>query len=60
MQGALSLIKPGGDHAPIGDAPGVYSAPEVKGVYWPQVGLTLLLGTISLLLGFAVFAAFLR
>jgi hypothetical protein len=51
MKAALDLIKPGAKGAPIGDAPGVYEAPEVRGVYWPQVGLTLLAGSVAVALG---------
>jgi len=43
---------------PPDDAPGVYTAPEVKGIYWPQVGITLLLGSAAVALGFAIFEIF--
>jgi hypothetical protein len=52
---AINLLKPGSDSAPIGDAPGVYAAPEVKGIYWPQVALTLLLGSAAVAIGFGIF-----
>lgn len=60
MKSALGLLKPGGDHTPIGDAPGVYTAPEVEGIYWPQVGITLLLGSAAVAIGFVIFEIFAR
>ncbi len=42
---------------PIGDEPGVYEAPEVRGVYWPQVALTLVAGSVAVALGLAIYAA---
>ena len=51
---ALGFIKPGAATEPIGDAPGVYDAPEVKGIYWPQVLLTLALGTTALAIGYVI------
>jgi hypothetical protein len=53
---ALALLKPGPRGAPIGDAPGVYEAPEVRGTYWPQLALTLLAGSVAVLLGFVLYA----
>jgi hypothetical protein len=58
VKAAIDLLKPGADTAPIGDAPGVYAAPEVKGIYWPQVGLTLLLGSAAVAIGFGIFELF--
>jgi hypothetical protein len=55
---AINLIKPGGAKTPIGEAPGVYVAPEVSGIYWPQVGITLVLGSAALAVGLALYAAF--
>jgi hypothetical protein len=57
VKAAINLLKPGGDSAPVGDAPGVYSAPEVRGIYWPQVGLTVLLGSVAVAIGFGIFEA---
>jgi hypothetical protein len=54
---ALEMLKPGARGAPVGDAPGVYEAPEVRSVYWPQVALTLVAGSVAVLLGFALYAA---
>jgi len=48
---ALKLIKFGHDDTPIGDAPGVYDAPEVPGIYWPQVAVTGALGTAAVTIG---------
>jgi hypothetical protein len=58
VQAAINMFKPRGDAAPIGDAPGVYDAPEVTGIYWPQVGLTLLLGSVAVAIGFGIFELF--
>ncbi|APR81719.1 Hypothetical protein A7982_07068 [Minicystis rosea] len=46
--------------APIGDAPGVYDAPEVPGIYWPQVALTALVGTVAAGLGVLIYELALR
>jgi len=54
---ALQLIKPAASTAPIGDAPGVYEAPEAVGVNWPQVALTLLLGSVAVAVGFGLYEA---
>jgi hypothetical protein len=55
---AMDFIKPGGAKTtPIGEGPGVYPAPEVSGIYWPQVGVTLALGSAAVALGFAIYAA---
>ena len=57
LQTAVGLMLPGrGDTAPIGDAPGVYAAPRAKGIYWPQVALTLIMGSVGVALGFVVYA----
>jgi hypothetical protein len=55
---ALNILKPGAQTEPIGDAPGVYDAPEVGGIYWPQVGLTVLLGSAAVAVGFVIYEAF--
>jgi hypothetical protein len=47
----LNLFKPGAAGAPIGTAPGVYDAPEIPGIYWPQVALTAALGTAAVVIG---------
>lgn len=52
---ALRLIKLGGDQTPIGDAPGVYDAPEVPGIYWPQVAVTAVTGTAAAVLGLLIY-----
>lgn len=51
----IDLLKPGAKTTPIGDAPGVYEAPEVPGIYWPQVGLTVAVGSLAVVLGMIVF-----
>lgn len=38
----------------IADKPGVYEAPEKGGTDWLQVGLTLVLGTIALVIGYLI------
>jgi hypothetical protein len=53
---AVRLFKPGAKGQPIDDAPGVYEAPEVEGTHWPQVGLTLLMETVAVGLGFGICA----
>jgi hypothetical protein len=57
---ALARLKPGPQSAPVGEAPGVYEAPEIRGVYWPQVGLTLLAGGVAVAVGFALYEALWR
>jgi transcription elongation factor Elf1 len=54
------MIKFGGDQTPIGDAPAVYDAPEVPGVYWPQVAVTAVVGTVAAALGMVIYEALLR
>jgi hypothetical protein len=48
---AMNLFKPGRATDPIGEAPGVYDAPEVPGIYWPQVALTAALGSAAVVVG---------
>ncbi len=52
---AITLFKPGANKTPIGDAPGVYDAPEVPGIYWPQVGLTVALGSVAVAIGMVIY-----
>lgn len=52
---ALNFFKPGAKKVPIGDAPGVYDAPEVGGIYWPQVGLTVALGSVAVIVGMVLY-----
>jgi hypothetical protein len=53
--GAATLLKPWAAVTDtIGDAPGVYEAPELPGIHWPQVLLTLALGAAALLIGWLV------
>lgn len=52
---AINFLKPGASTTPIGDAPGVYDAPEVPGIYWPQVGLTLAIGSVAVALGMVIY-----
>jgi hypothetical protein len=60
VKAGLKLIKLGHDDTPIGDAPGVYDAPEVPGIYWPQVALTAALGTAAAALGMVIYEVLLR
>jgi hypothetical protein len=46
-----NLLLPRAMVDPIGAEPGVYDAPEVPGIHWPQVGLTVLLGSVAVLIG---------
>jgi len=48
---AINFFKPGVADTPIGAEPGVYDAPEVRGIYWPQVALTAALGTAAVVIG---------
>ena len=50
------LLPARGDAAPIGEAPGVYVAPSVTGIDWPQVALTVVMGSAGVALGFVVYA----
>jgi hypothetical protein len=50
----IAILKPGAKTDTIGDKPGVYEAPEKPGTHWPQVFLTLGLGTLALLVGYLV------
>jgi len=60
IKAAVSFLKPGAMVDPIGEEPGVYDAPEVPGVHWPQVGLTVLLGSAAVLIGVVLFEALSR
>jgi len=52
---AMSLLKPQAAATDtIGNTPGVYEAPERPGIHWPQVLLTLALGTVALIVGWLV------
>jgi hypothetical protein len=57
---SLNMFKPGAAGAPIGTAPGVYEAPEVSGIYWPQVALTVALGTAAVIVGMVISEVLLR
>ena len=46
--------------APIGDAPGVYAAPEIGGLYLPQLALTAAVGTGAALVGLAIYEFLIR
>ncbi|MBK8251301.1 MAG: hypothetical protein IPK82_01365 [Polyangiaceae bacterium] len=50
----LAALKPGAKTDTIGGKPGVYEAPEEPGIHWPQVLLTLLLGSIALAIGYLI------
>jgi hypothetical protein len=52
-QTALKLLKLGRPKG-IGDAPGVYEAPEVAGWNLPQLAFTVLLGLLALLVAFVI------
>ena len=52
-QTALKLLKLGHPKS-IGDAPGVYEAPEVPGWNLPQLAFTVLLGLLALLVAFVI------
>jgi hypothetical protein len=55
---AKNLLVPRRAAEPIGDAPGVYDAPEVPGIYWPQVALTAALGTAAVVIGMILYEVF--
>ena len=57
VKAAINMLKPGANVAPIGVEPGVYDAPEVPGIHWPQVGLTVLLGSAAVAIGVALYEA---
>ncbi|MFT3775709.1 MAG: hypothetical protein QM820_60960 [Minicystis sp.] len=57
---AIKKLIAGRAYTPIGDAPGVYDAPEVPGIYWPQVGVTALVGTVAAALGIAIYEVLIR
>lgn len=50
----IAILKPGAKTDTIGDKPGVYEAPEKPGTDWPQVALTLVLGTLALVMGYLI------
>lgn len=50
----MALLKPGAQTDTIGDKPGVYEAPERPGTNWPQVLLTVALGSIAVLIGYFI------
>lgn len=55
------MAKLGGrEDTPIGDAPGVYDAPEVPGVYLPQLAVTAIVGTAAAALGMVIYELILR
>jgi hypothetical protein len=60
VKAGVKLFKLGHDGTPIGDAPGVYAAPEVPGIYWPQVALTAALGTAAAAIGLLIYEVLLR
>lgn len=50
----VQFLKPGPKTDTIGDKPGVYEAPEQPGIHWPQVLLTVALGTIAVAVGYLI------
>lgn len=50
----LRMLKPGAQTDTIGDKPGVYEAPEEPGIHWPQVLLTVALGTLAVIVGYFI------
>ncbi len=50
----LAILKPGARTDTVGDKPGVYEAPEEPGIHWPQVLLTVLLGTLAVAVGYFI------
>lgn len=50
----LNILKPGALTDTIGDKPGVYEAPEQPGIHWPQVLLTVFLGTVAVFVGYFI------
>jgi len=50
----VEFLKSGPKTGTIGDKPGVYEAPEKPGVHWPQVFLTVALGTIAVIVGYFI------
>jgi hypothetical protein len=51
---ALALLKVRGSKAPVGQAPGVYEAPEQQGFNYLQFFVTLGLGTVALAIGLVI------
>jgi hypothetical protein len=60
VKAAAGFLVPSLVSDPIGDAPGVYDAPEVPGIYWPQVALTAALGTAAVMIGMILYEVFAR
>lgn len=50
----IAVLKSGPETDTIKDKPGVYAAPEQTGTHWPQVFLTLALGTVALVVGYLI------
>lgn len=50
----IHILKPGAQTDTIGDKPGVYEAPEEPGIHWPQVLLTVFLGTLAVAVGYFI------
>jgi hypothetical protein len=50
----------GGKQNSIGEQPGVYDAPEVRGIYLPQLAVTALSGTLAVALGTLLYELFRR
>jgi hypothetical protein len=50
----LAILKPGAQTDTIGDKPGVYDAPEEPGIHWPQVLLTVFLGSLAVAVGYLI------
>ena len=50
----LQFLKASAQTDTIGDKPGVYEAPEKPGVHWPQVLLTVALGSIAAAVGYLI------
>jgi hypothetical protein len=50
----IQFLKPGALTDTIGDKPGVYEAPEEPGIHWPQVLLTVFLGTLAVAVGWLI------
>ena len=51
---AIKLLKGAGAARPLGDAPGVYEAPEIKGWNVPQMLFTMAVAAVALVIAFVV------
>lgn len=52
VKNVINILNPKAQTDTIRDDPGVYEAPEEGGIHWPQVLLTVLLGTVAVIVGY--------